>query len=138
MITIHEPPIRNSGRIGGKFLERTRVGKPGCPPDKPEFYGPQDFKIGSVIEVFKHRFIIANADHFVLKYMQEHSHQFPEATIESLSQKLMHIAPESSIDPSTGKPTREYEYVICSFKMTDLISNIPQRSSISCLQKSQL
>lgn len=109
MITIHEPPIRNSGRIGGKFLERTRVGKPGCPSDKPEFYGPQDFKIGSVIEVFKHRFIVANADHFVLKYMQEHSNQFPEATIESLSQKLMHIAPEAEMDPNTGNPTREYE-----------------------------
>ena len=77
MITIHEPPVRNSGRIGGKFLERTRVCKPGCPPDKPEFYGPQDFHINSVIEVFKHRFIITNADHFVLTYMQAHCDQFP-------------------------------------------------------------
>jgi len=109
MVTIHEPPIRNSGRIGGKFLERTRVCKPGCRPDKPEFYGPQDFKIGAIIEVFKHRFMITNADHFVLKYMEEHSGMFPKDTIESLSQKLMHLAPEPEMDAATGKQTREYE-----------------------------
>ena len=28
-MTIYEPPVRNSGVIGGKFLEHTRVAKPG-------------------------------------------------------------------------------------------------------------
>ena len=28
-ISIHEPPQRNTGIIGGRFLERTRVSKPG-------------------------------------------------------------------------------------------------------------
>jgi len=28
-MTIYEPPVRNSGIIGGKFLENTRVAKPG-------------------------------------------------------------------------------------------------------------
>ena len=28
MISIFEPPLRNSGIIGGKFLERTRIAKP--------------------------------------------------------------------------------------------------------------
>ncbi len=28
-ISIYEPPMRNSGIIGGKFLERSRVSKPG-------------------------------------------------------------------------------------------------------------
>ena len=88
MITIHEPPVRNSGIIGGKFLERTRVAKPGCPPDQPVFYGPQDFYIGAVVEVFKHRFIITDADEFVVKYMKEHRGQFPESTIQSLEDKL--------------------------------------------------
>ncbi|XP_071118908.1 EF-hand domain-containing protein 1-like [Haliotis cracherodii] len=88
MMTIYESPVRNSGIIGGKFLERTRVAKPGTTPDKPEFYGPQDFHIGAVIEVFKHRFIIVSADAYVLHYMQEHSSQFPEKTIQSLRDAL--------------------------------------------------
>ena len=77
MITIYEPQVRNSGIIGGKFLERTRVARPGCPPEQPQFYGPQDFYIGAVIDVFSHRFKITSADEFVLKYMEAHSHQFP-------------------------------------------------------------
>lgn len=28
-VTIYEPQMRNSGIIGGKFLERSRVAKPG-------------------------------------------------------------------------------------------------------------
>lgn len=76
MITIYEPPIRNSGIIGGKFLERTRIAKPGSSPDKPVFYGPDDMHIGSVIEIFNHRFVITNADEYVLKYMDEHPGQF--------------------------------------------------------------
>ncbi|KAK3580258.1 hypothetical protein CHS0354_012787 [Potamilus streckersoni] len=88
MMTIYEPPVRNSGIIGGKFLERTRVAKPGCPPDQPVYYGPQDLYIGAVIEVFRHRFIILNADEYVLNYMEAHKDQIPESTIETLRQKL--------------------------------------------------
>ena len=54
MVTIYEPPVRNSGIIGGKFLERTRVAKPCTTMEKPQFYGPQDFAIGAVIKIFKH------------------------------------------------------------------------------------
>ena len=77
MITIYEPPVRNSGIIGGKFLEKTRIAKPGSSPEKPAFYGPQDFYIGAVIDVFRHRFVITDADAYVLRYMEEHSSQFP-------------------------------------------------------------
>lgn len=96
MITIHEPPVRNSGIIGGKFLERTRVAKPVCTPDQPQFYGPQDFSIGAVVEVFKHRFIITGADRYVLSYMEEHSNQFPASTMGSLREKLLDIQDDTT------------------------------------------
>lgn len=88
MITVYEPPVRNSGIIGGKFLERTRVAKPDSAPHQPQFYGPQDFYIGAVIEIFKHRFRIVNADHYVLKFMEDHADQIPASTIESLRASL--------------------------------------------------
>ncbi|CAF3034459.1 unnamed protein product [Rotaria sp. Silwood2] len=87
-ISIHEPPQRNSGIIGGRFLERTRVSKPGSSLEHPQFYGPSDFYIGATIEVFRQRFIILSADLYVLKYAEEHPEQFTPAVIESLRQHL--------------------------------------------------
>ena len=51
MIVIYEPPVRNSGIIGGKFLERTRVAKPTSSPENPIFYGPQ-VRRRIVVEIF--------------------------------------------------------------------------------------
>ena len=49
-ISIFEPHQRNSGIIGGKFLEATRIPKPGSDPEFPEYYGPADLAIGSMIK----------------------------------------------------------------------------------------
>ena len=84
MITVHEKAQRNSGIIGGKFLERTRVCKPGSSIDTPEFYTPSDFSIGAVIEIFKHRFKITDADEYVLKYLESFPSKFPLSTINSI------------------------------------------------------
>ncbi len=84
MITIYEPPQRNSGILGGKFLERTKVRKPGSSIDNPEFYTPADFKIGSQIEIFRHKFIITNADRYVLEYLESFPEIYPLDTINSL------------------------------------------------------
>lgn len=88
MMAIYEPPIRNSGIIGGKFLEKTRVGKPGSTVDKPLYYTPDDFKIGAIIQIFSHRFKVTNADEFVLNYMENNSSQFSAETIASLKEKI--------------------------------------------------
>jgi len=50
MISIYEPPVRNSGIIGGKYLGKTRVAKPGSTTENAEYYGPSDLTIGSTIE----------------------------------------------------------------------------------------
>lgn len=50
MISIFEPPVRNSGIIGGKYLGRTKVIKPSSSMENPIYYGPTDFFIGAVIE----------------------------------------------------------------------------------------
>ena len=87
MMQIYEPPQRNAGILGGKFLERTRVRKPGCPTDYPEFYTPADLAIGAKIEIFKHKFIITDADEYVLKWMEDNSEWIPEATLNTLRQR---------------------------------------------------
>lgn len=49
-ISIYEPPVKNSGILGGKYLKRTKVTKPGSTPENPIYYEPSDFTIGSTIE----------------------------------------------------------------------------------------
>ncbi|XP_020497125.2 EF-hand domain-containing protein 1 [Labrus bergylta] len=88
MISIFEKPTRNSGIIGGKFLEKTRIPKPGSTAENPEFYSPADFAIGATVEVFSHRFVLTDADYFVLKYLESISSQIPVQTLDSLRQKL--------------------------------------------------
>jgi len=88
MITIFEPQQRNSGIIGGKFLERTRIAKPDCDPQNPIYYGIGDFAIGATIVVLKHRFEIINADEYVLKYLESNPNKYPKETIESLKAKI--------------------------------------------------
>jgi hypothetical protein len=94
-MTIFEPPQRNAGILGGKFLERMRVAKPNSSSDQPSFYQPQDFAIGTTIEVLKHRFTLTDADEYVLKYMEAHADQFPTATIQSLQKKHGKLPPSN-------------------------------------------
>ncbi|XP_074720779.1 EF-hand domain-containing protein 1 [Strix uralensis] len=83
-ISIYEPPVRNSGIIGGKYLGKTRVAKPGSTTENPTYYEPSDLTIGSTIEVFGHRFVITDADEYVLNYMESNAESFPAATLQSL------------------------------------------------------
>lgn len=84
MVSIFEPPQRNSGIIGGKFLEATRISKPNSDVQNPEFYGPGDFVIGATIQVFRHRFLITNCDLYVLKMLEMNADQYPVATLDSI------------------------------------------------------
>lgn len=113
MISIFERSTRNSGIIGGKFLEKTRVPKPGSSVENPEYYTPADFSIGATVEgidqwhhilwiiallflshavlfsaVFRHRFVLMDADRYVLRYLESLYNHVPEHTLSSLRQKF--------------------------------------------------
>ncbi|ESO02389.1 hypothetical protein HELRODRAFT_65269 [Helobdella robusta] len=76
LVNVYETEQPNSGFIGGTFLARSRIRKPSSSVDEPEFYGPNDFKIGSVIEIYSRKFRIIDADKYVLKFMTEYPDQF--------------------------------------------------------------
>ncbi|KAK9686909.1 DM10 domain [Popillia japonica] len=82
--SIYEPPIRNSGIIGGKYLRSNYLKKPGCDPLDPDYYTAADFYIGAIITVFQQRFIITGADLYVYRYMQTNSEKFPCEIIENI------------------------------------------------------
>ncbi|KAL1497117.1 hypothetical protein ABEB36_008127 [Hypothenemus hampei] len=81
---IMEPPIKNSGIIGGKYLRSTLLNKPDSDLLNPELYTPADFYIGATITVFGQRFIITGADLYVYRYMQENDSKFPCDVIENM------------------------------------------------------
>ncbi|XP_059212520.1 EF-hand domain-containing protein 1-like [Centropristis striata] len=82
-IRIFEKRANNSGFIGGKFLEKTRIPKPSSTADSPQFYSPADFAIGATVEVFSHRFVLTDADHNALTYLKSNASQ-----MDSMHQKL--------------------------------------------------
>nr|CAH8824972.1 unnamed protein product [Trichobilharzia regenti] len=88
MISIFETPVRNSGFIGGTFLKKARVAKPGSTIDNPVYYGPADFSLGSKIDVFGTRFIITDADEYVVKFLEANRDQFPDELITCLRARL--------------------------------------------------
>ncbi|NXE99226.1 EFHC1 protein, partial [Menura novaehollandiae] len=110
-IGIFEPPVKNSGIPGGKYLKRTRVAKPGFTPENPIYYEPSDFTIGSTIEVFGHRFIITDADEYVLNYLETNAESFPAATLQSLRD---HFRPRQVVveTVNSGIPKKDLDDVI--------------------------
>uniref|UniRef100_A0A5F8HAC8 EF-hand domain containing 1 n=1 Tax=Monodelphis domestica TaxID=13616 RepID=A0A5F8HAC8_MONDO len=103
MVTIFEPPVRNSGFFGGKYLTKTKIAKPGSCVDNPSYYGPGDFYIGALIEVFGHRFIIQDADEYVLKYLECHADDYPQETILSLKKHFSRQGPSMTQEPASGQ-----------------------------------
>ncbi|KAJ8960736.1 hypothetical protein NQ318_020029, partial [Aromia moschata] len=88
---IHEPPIRNSGILGGKYLKSTLLVKPGSDPLNPDYYTPADFYIGAVVTVFEQRFRIVGADLYVYRYMQANPHKFPCEVIENVRNYMFNM-----------------------------------------------
>lgn len=83
-LKINEPPIRNSGIQGGKFLQSQMVVKPGSDPNCPDYYTAKDFFINAVLTIHCHRFRIVSADLYVYRYMQQHPEMFSAHAIDGV------------------------------------------------------
>jgi len=83
-ISIFEPPTRNSGIIGGKFLERSRINK----PNSNQKYSEIDFYKGATIVVHKRVFQLVQADEYSLKYMEDNSEIFTNSNLDKVKASL--------------------------------------------------
>merc|ERR1711988_816809 len=83
-ISVYEPPQKNAGIVGGKFLERCRVKK----PNSNEYYDQSDFYTGGVVEFFRHRFVIYQADEYSLSYMESNPSAHPMCDEQYVSDNL--------------------------------------------------
>jgi len=79
-IAIYEPAQRNTGVMGGKFLQRQRVrraGSNGVP--SAEYLQPADFHVGARIMINSWPFLVCSADDRTLQYMEAHPTDFPRS-----------------------------------------------------------
>lgn len=83
-ILVFEPHQRNSGIVGGKFLERMRIKR----PSSDEYYGPNDFFVGNKVTFMNHKFILKEADEYAYAYMEKNKDQFPQANPVAIQRKI--------------------------------------------------
>lgn len=91
-LLIFEPPIRNSGIVGGKLIERGNF-RHMAPPEggPPRPFRASDFFAGAVIPnefAPQQRFELLEADAFTLKYCEGNPQQFPYSNVELVCTKL--------------------------------------------------
>ncbi|XP_038125122.1 EF-hand domain-containing family member C2 isoform X2 [Cyprinodon tularosa] len=90
-ISVFEKPQKNSGVLGGKFLERRRVLKPGQELFKSEpfqYLTAQDLYVGASVCLKGVTFQLLDADEHTLSYMEQHEQQFPRANADIILSKV--------------------------------------------------
>ncbi|KAI8926800.1 hypothetical protein BC831DRAFT_455064 [Entophlyctis helioformis] len=73
-ISVFEPRARNSGIIGGKFLEQRRIKH----PNSAQCFTSTDFFIGAELVFYQHHFVVTGADEYALKFMDLNPELFPQ------------------------------------------------------------
>lgn len=90
-VVISEPPQRNSGASGGKFLERSRVKRPdGC-----GFLDLTDFFVGARIRAVGRVFELLEMDEHSAAFMEQRPERFPRADRRLVMRKLREAATSS-------------------------------------------
>ena len=83
-IQVYEVCDKNSGRIGGKFMERKNHKNPVSGAN----YEEKDFLIGRTMFLGGFRFQLASADEYTYKYMEDNPEMFPEQNIQNILNKI--------------------------------------------------
>ncbi|XP_061215265.1 EF-hand domain-containing family member C2 isoform X2 [Neopsephotus bourkii] len=90
-ISVFELVQRNSGILGGKFLERGRIKKPGqelFKSEPSEYFKAQDLFVGARVCFHGHNFLLVDADEYTLNYMEKHANEFFVADVGVILKKL--------------------------------------------------
>jgi len=83
-IQIYEVCDKNSGRIGGKFMERKKHRN----PVTNNYYAEKDFLIGRTVFLGGFKFQLLSADEYTEKYMEDNCDNFPESDIDLIISKI--------------------------------------------------
>jgi hypothetical protein len=91
-VAAFEPPQKNSGVMGGKFIQRGRVKK----PNSHEYYTQADFYTGARIEFNKFGFMLYQADEYSLSYMESDPESHPMSDLNYIAEQLGPVLKEKA------------------------------------------
>lgn len=83
-IQVYEVCDKNSGRIGGKFMERKKHRN----PISTSYYVERDFLLGHTIFLGGFKFQLLKADEYTEKYMEDNPDIFPQASLNTVVAKI--------------------------------------------------
>mmetsp|Transcript_21438 Transcript_21438/g.29789 ORF Transcript_21438/g.29789 Transcript_21438/m.29789 type:complete len:621 (-) Transcript_21438:127-1989(-) len=83
-IMIFEPPTRNSGIIGGKFLERMAINKEGT----NDAYKPGELYAGAHLFIHRRCFELVEGDDYTYGYMEDHCQLWPFSDMQQVTKHL--------------------------------------------------
>ena len=83
-IQVYEVCDKNSGRIGGKFMERKAHKNPVTSTN----YLEKDFLLGRTVFLGGFRFQLMSADEYTEKYMEDNPEMFPEQDLSQILNKM--------------------------------------------------
>jgi len=83
-IQVYEICDKNSGRVGGKFMEKKKHKN----PVTNNYYSENDFLIGRTIFLGGYKFQLQRSDEYTEKYMEDNPDQFPEAHQDIVMDKI--------------------------------------------------
>jgi Ca2+-binding EF-hand superfamily protein len=81
---VYEACDKNSGRWGGKFMEKKKHKN----PINQQYYEEKDFLIGRTIFLQGYKFQLIKADEYTDKYMEDNDDTFPEASVQNILGKI--------------------------------------------------
>ena len=82
-VAIREPPVRNSGVMGGNFLRRQMIKKP-----NGACYAANDMYVGNIVDIVGHQFLLLNADEYSYRLMELDDRTFPFSNVTRLQNVL--------------------------------------------------
>lgn len=97
---IFEKFQRNSGFIGGKFLERSRVKN----PDTKEYYKAEDFQVSNRLNINRQIFELIEVDKFTENFMKSNPQVFNAAPTQSAPQEAEKIPSQPPVAQSQAAP----------------------------------
>eukprot|EP01060_Flectonema_neradi_P010502 TRINITY_DN17593_c0_g1_i1.p1 TRINITY_DN17593_c0_g1~~TRINITY_DN17593_c0_g1_i1.p1 ORF type:complete len:761 (+),score=139.87 TRINITY_DN17593_c0_g1_i1:76-2283(+) len=82
-VSIFEPALRNSGILGGRFLQRQKV-----KIDGNRYAQAADFFVGAEVTISHRQFRVISTDERSLVYMEQQSREFDKSNIDTIMNKL--------------------------------------------------
>lgn len=100
-VAIREPPRRNSGAVGGKFLARMQL-----KDEDGRVVSKSDLFIGAKLALAGHSFVVIDTDDATLKMMEADPDAFPYSDYGRVSEQMAKmLADDSSALPARGDVT---------------------------------